>query len=90
MSTPHTYFALHFSGGIWCLSTMAGPISATRRLSSRAATATAAFAKREATKAGAPASVLSIPATVRHGPTRLRTPMTPDGQETAGAAIRLS
>ena len=88
MSTPHTYFALHFSGGIWCLSTMAGPISATRRLSSRAATATAAFAKREATKAGAPASVLSIPATVRHGPTRLRTPMTPDGQETAGAAIR--
>ena len=54
MSTPHTYFALHFSGGIWCLSTMAGPISATRRLSSRAATATAAFAQREATKETSP------------------------------------
>ena len=70
---------------------MSGPIALTRRLSqssSSAAAATIQYATREATKSGAPASVLSIPSTVRHGPTSLRTPLTPDDHETAAAAVR--
>mmetsp|Transcript_34235 Transcript_34235/g.69038 ORF Transcript_34235/g.69038 Transcript_34235/m.69038 type:complete len:542 (+) Transcript_34235:165-1790(+) len=67
---------------------MPGPIALSRRLSSSAAAATIQYAAKEATKAGAPASALSIPATVRYGPTSLRTPQTPADHETAGAVIR--